>query len=307
MSKMLYLASESSAEMAFAHATAKAAGFEVNKVSLADDLVSLLAASPQSILFLSTAVGAPKASPNQLHLFCADAEAIAKAQTDPATVNIGSFIGRKWTTPEAAGETYAVALRVLADGASVIRPPADNKTFSSLRLNNSLQKNWAASAVQFHLAGLGFRQQVCRGIVGATDELIMNAIFDAPHEANGSPRHQAPSDAEFELAGRDVVDLEFFQPTADSFCMTVVDLHGTLKREDVRKHTAHAFSSNASVKPKGFDDARAGLGLASVFRSQASLIFKTVPGERTEAIAWFHVPKKGLPADEPFQFLATYI
>jgi DNA-binding response OmpR family regulator len=109
------------------------------------------------------------------------------------------------------------------------------------------------------------------------DELISNAVHNAPIAADGSrPRKDLPRDLDIPLEGRDTVRLRW-GCDARYVAIEVTDHFGSLDRDTILGALA-----KQDVRDTG---GGAGMGIALAYRSCDHLVFNLAPGTRTEIIA----------------------
>src|SRR5262249_23345514 len=129
-----------------------------------------------------------------------------------------------------------------------------------IRLTRSTHKRAAIEAIQNHLQKQGVRGRLAALVAQATDELILNAIFDAPLDNHGSSlRHTLSRDSDFELAEREQVEIEVGS-SGSYMGVSVTDQFGTLKRKTI----LNALNTNSKTQ---------GLGLYKTLNSGLSLAF----------------------------------
>jgi len=113
------------------------------------------------------------------------------------------------------------------------------------------------------------------------DELISNAVHNAPVEAPGAPfRKDVARNIEIELSGRDTVQLRW-GCDARYLAIEVTDQYGSIDRDTI----LGALGKNDIREGGG----GAGMGIALSYRSCDHLVFNLAPGKRTEIIALIDV------------------
>ncbi len=151
-----------------------------------------------------------------------------------------------------------------------------------LTLNASEQRARAIGRLSDYLAALHVAEQRRIALELAAEELLMNAIYDAPCDEAGAPRHahldrQRPVD----LEPGEEVELTW-GCDGHSFAMGVVDPFGALEKRHVMARLRLAAAGTlAPVAGSG----GAGLGMAMVHRVVNQLVFTVTPHRRTEVIA----------------------
>ena len=136
-----------------------------------------------------------------------------------------------------------------------------------------------------HRAGFGPRVAAQATLIA--DELLSNALYNAPTDAGGGrPRAEEPRHGARPLAGRDQVRLRY-ACDARYFAVEVTDHYGSLDRKQILRCLAKA---GGRVPDKVSMDTRgAGIGLATVYGTCNHLVFNLEPGVRTEVIALIDV------------------
>jgi hypothetical protein len=136
-----------------------------------------------------------------------------------------------------------------------------------------------------HAAGFGPRVAAQATLIA--DELLSNALYNAPVDAAGGryragdPRHGARP-----LVGAEQVSIRY-ACDARYFAIEVTDRFGSLDRKTILRCLAKAGSR---VPEKVSMDTRgAGIGLATVYGTCNHLVFNLEPGVRTEVIALIDV------------------
>ena len=154
-----------------------------------------------------------------------------------------------------------------------------------VKINHSSQKKEVLEAIRQYVLKAGFNSRMISLIINATDELIMNAIYDAPKDEQGIPIHvHTPRSAVFELGGLNQIEL-VIGFDGQHLAITVIDLHGSLDREELLSLMSKEYSgSEYKLRRHGEG---AGLGLATVFRTGASLFFHCVQKKKTEVTLIF--------------------
>jgi len=129
---------------------------------------------------------------------------------------------------------------------------------------------------------LGCNDRVVELVETVADELITNAIYNAPRTADGEPKYARRSRREaVELADHEVGHLEF-ACDGDYIAIGQIDPFGALTRE-----TVVSYLNRCLVKgPEQLSDASggAGIGLYRVFQSLSKFIINIDPGTCTEVI-----------------------
>jgi hypothetical protein len=157
-------------------------------------------------------------------------------------------------------------------------------TTYSVVVKNYEQKNRAIDVI-LHYANLaGVRGQVRDRIQTVADELMMNALYHAPVDADGNEKY----------AGRPIKELAQLEEVAPIevqygssgryFGVSVRDGGGSLSRQRAMQYLLKAKGGTADVEKKV---GGAGLGLVSVLRSCSKLVFNLDPGQSTEVIGLF--------------------
>ena len=163
---------------------------------------------------------------------------------------------------------------------------AKDTAIKKIRLTRSSHKSAAVEAIQNSLGKLGIPERLAAIVAQSADELIMNAIFDAPVGPGGkTTRHDQPRDSDFEFAESEVIDIEF--ALNDEYMgILVADRFGSLKKKfvydsirDYLKNDTHALEKTAG--------SRAGFGLHGILHAGLNLILNTKQGNRTEACLFF--------------------
>ncbi len=118
---------------------------------------------------------------------------------------------------------------------------------------------------------IGARTPVVHRLASVIDELLMNALHDAPRE----------SQPDLQLVGRAVLRWACDDAT---IAISVSDAFGALRQRDVIDHVRRAKEERG--RPE-LDPHGAGLGLYLVLANVASLIVNVDPGRRTEVVCLF--------------------
>jgi hypothetical protein len=146
-------------------------------------------------------------------------------------------------------------------------------------------KRSAVDAVQNIFVSQDVNSRLSALVAQAVDELIMNAIFDAPVLPNGMPlRRGTDRAADFELIQQEHVTLEVAS-TDDYVGISVGDQFGSLKKGVLMSFLGRDYHDEAYVPRK--NDPGAGLGLNGIVQTGLSLIFACKPGVRTEVMIFF--------------------
>jgi hypothetical protein len=133
--------------------------------------------------------------------------------------------------------------------------------------------------------GFGLGPRVASMAMLVADELISNAVHNAPVDGQGRHyRRDLPRDADLALTGREVVRLRW-ACDARYLAIEVLDQFGSLDRDGILAALAKAGARDG-VRDDG---SGAGMGLVLTYRSCDHLIFNLDPGTRTEVIALIDV------------------
>ncbi len=133
------------------------------------------------------------------------------------------------------------------------------------------EREVAIEEVRHFAEGLGFRGERLRRVELCTEELLLNALLDAPLRAGAS--HERPARLRFGCDG-------------ERLAISVLDEYGTLGKTAIaRRLQLLASGVLRSVPGSG----GAGLGLAMTYLAANQLLFSVVPGVLTEATAVLHV------------------
>lgn len=170
-----------------------------------------------------------------------------------------------------------------------------------ITLVQSTHKGPAVDAIQNVLTGRNVPSRLAAMVAKAVDELVMNAIFDAPMDNKGvRTRVQTAREAEFPLVDREQVDIEF--AFADEYsAVSVSDNFGSLNKEVLLKFITQDFSDSVYHLRK--DNPGAGLGLHGIIGSGLSMVFICKPKIRTQAIIFFENVSNVRDFRSSFQFL----
>jgi hypothetical protein len=147
-------------------------------------------------------------------------------------------------------------------------------------LVRSDQKQEAAEAVRQYLIQAKIPGRIANTVANAVDELLMNAIFDAPADEFGKNIYTATARNQIrELTGREQVKMTI---GFDGFYVgiSITDFFGSIDRTRLLNHVSMNYRDQEYQIRRG--QAGAGLGLAAVFNSGGSLIYHCETAQKTE-------------------------
>lgn len=147
-------------------------------------------------------------------------------------------------------------------------------------VTHTAQKQEAVEAVRQYLIAGKVPGRVANLIGTALDEVLMNAMFDAPCDEFGKPIYSSTSRLhDRNLQGKDQISMRV---GFDGFFIgiSVSDQYGSLDRQRLLNHVSKDYRSEEYALKQG--QAGAGLGLAQIYRSGASLIYQCDLHRRTD-------------------------
>ena len=133
----------------------------------------------------------------------------------------------------------------------------------------------------------GIGRRLAGTAADAAHELLMNAMYDAPVDASGSPRYAEDRQADIRLEEHEIPVLRL---TVDSshLALDIIDPFGRLPRGKlfggILRGRSGALASRAS-SVLDVSDGGAGLGLFNLFSSGAVVRAEVVPGRQT-LVSW---------------------
>ena len=160
------------------------------------------------------------------------------------------------------------------------------------QITRSTQRSHVVQEISDAVRGRGQSARIASMAMLVADELISNAVHNAPVDAAGvaHPAATCARDIDIALDGRDSVRLRW-GCDARYVAIEVTDQFGSLDRETILGALARQ-----DVRDSG---GGAGMGIALAYRSCDHLVFNLAPGKRTEIIALVDVrypPAERMPA-----------
>jgi hypothetical protein len=152
-------------------------------------------------------------------------------------------------------------------------------------------KREALAAVTACAREAGARRPLIARIESVVDELLMNAMYDAPAARSGvRPDPASETDPEAQALLRWAGDGRYF-------AVSVQDDYGELHKEAILDHLVRARAERG--RPRSGDDVGggAGLGLYFILSSVTRFIANIEPGRRTEVVCLFDLKQSGRDAE----------
>jgi hypothetical protein len=158
-------------------------------------------------------------------------------------------------------------------------------------------KRAALLAIGRAAESVGAARRVTTKIESAADELLMNALYDAPAAATGvSRRPKAGSmqpSAPLDQSGKTA--LVRYACDGKHFAVSVLDRYGLLDKRRILDSVLRA--RNEQGRPIAVGDGGAGLGLYFVLSSVTRFIVNIDPGSQTEVVCLFDLRERGRDAE----------
>lgn len=217
----------------------------------------------------------------------------------------GHFILRNYHDPKEAGQHYGRIVKATlverAFGLSNLLKPGTK--IQTVKLKSSNQKQDAVEAVKTFLIAAKFQSRMATVIANAVDELLMNAIFDAPIDQLGKPVFSSTArSAVFKLEGRQEVEMHVGYD-GQYVAISALDHFGSLDKVKLLSHISKIYSKEEyKIRTS---TAGAGIGLATVFHSGGSFFFVSESQHLTEVIVFFKRTDNFREFKDQFRFLST--
>jgi hypothetical protein len=188
----------------------------------------------------------------------------------------------------------ALATRVLADdrfGLEQVMAPGTQ--IHARTVGDYEEKSQCLSRIAAFVEQAGVPRTYRAPIEQCVDEMLMNALYDAPVDAQGKPLFAG-------IATRTRITLRTEQRVAVAYAsdgkqlaISVRDAFGTLDRATVLRHWHKGLHAEQQVDRKA---GGAGLGLFLMVTSATAVYFNVLPGIATEALCVFDLeaPKRSL-------------
>jgi hypothetical protein len=195
----------------------------------------------------------------------------------------GHHIVRRYQKPAAAVYSKLCAAALAGDGFGVARYFPPDTPVKTLSISRSKHKGAVIDALQNSLTKQGIKGRLAASVAQAADELMLNAIFDAPVYASGNRvRWELPRDTDFEMLRHESVEVDLVS-TEDYMAVCVRDHYGSLKKKTIVESLRKGMESDG---PRG-SAASAGLGLAGILNAGMSLLFAGQPKKSVEMSLFF--------------------
>lgn len=168
--------------------------------------------------------------------------------------------------------------------------PGFGVEMSSAEVRGAVDRDDVVECVTDHVEWLGAGREAARAVAAVVDELITNAVYDAPRDADGKPRY-----AHFDR--RHKVELEPGEHVSvrwgsdgETIAISVTDAFGALRPEHVRDGLRRCLGD---ADPIHHGPGGAGLGLFTVLSYATQLVINVDRGVRTEIIAVMDLRRRG--------------
>jgi anti-sigma regulatory factor (Ser/Thr protein kinase) len=153
-------------------------------------------------------------------------------------------------------------------------------------ITSDIEKRIAMAEVTAWAEAIGVRRPIVHRLASVIDELLMNALHDAPRE----------SKPVLELTTEQRRAILRWAADAHTIAISVSDEYGAIRQRDVIDHVRRARVDRGRPNEARTDDPGAGLGLYLVLANVASLIVNVERGRRTEVVCLFDRPRRDRPA-----------
>lgn len=167
-----------------------------------------------------------------------------------------------------------------------------------MEIGNYEQKRAALNAITEHAKNVGARRALIARLEHVTDELLMNALYDAPAVRQGistMSRINALTQKQSEDFGGETATLRF-GCDGRYFAVSASDVYGELRKEVIFDHLVRARRERGAPQREG-GPGGAGLGLYFILSSVSRFIANIEPGERTEVVCLFDLRQSGREMD----------
>ncbi len=185
---------------------------------------------------------------------------------------------------ELAHEVVVTAEKILRNDLFGIEKylPAFGVELSSIEVTCAAERDDVVECIADHVAWLGAGSDARRAVAAVVDELVTNAIYDAPRGPDGAARYAARD-------RRDKVVLDPWEHVTvrwgsdgDYLAVSVEDGFGSLRPEHVRAGLRRCLGAGDQIEQKS---GGAGLGLYTALSYCRQLVVNIEQGSRTEMIA----------------------
>jgi len=216
--------------------------------------------------------GPGQISSNLVHFI--SPETLEKASTRAETNMFGHLIMRQYGDPREAGRHYGRIVKgvCLNQDFGLQNLISSEASIRIVKLGHSSDKSRVMTSISEYLSTeTSFKDRAAQIVITAVDELLMNAIYDAPpDEAGGQKLQKVSRDTPISLGGKRAVELQMGYD-GEYVAFTVIDRFGSINKSKVLKHLFRNFAeTDYQVDP---NVAGAGIGLATTFRTGGSLLF----------------------------------
>ena len=215
----------------------------------------------------------------------------------------GHHLRRRFSPPAARviGKIMLASVSPNPFGIERYFSPDDDVRVQKIDLNLSSKKTPAVEAVRNFLSKTGTADRLASKVAQAADELLMNAIYDAPVLKDGTHyRHGVSRQSSFDIDGG--VTLSFAE--AETYAaISVMDAFGSVDREKIMFCLKKDYrEANYIVRPSAQG---VGLGLSSIILSDLSIQIITRPKMKTEAVLFFPKVSKFKDIRTSFNFFGV--
>lgn len=158
-----------------------------------------------------------------------------------------------------------------------------------LPLNNSDQRADKIQSMQESLKSLGVRGTLLERCGTVAEEMLMNAIYDAPTDGQGKSlfNHLARTEKVDLPAGQEVVLR--FACDGNFVAVSVEDCYGSLPKKILLDYLANNYSDQAGQMNEAQEKGGAGRGLHQIIENSDLTVFNVRKGYKTEVISIFNI------------------
>jgi hypothetical protein len=153
------------------------------------------------------------------------------------------------------------------------------------------EKSRCISQISEFAEAMGVRRKYREAIDACMDEMLMNALYDAPVDEHGKQIFRdVPTDARHTMRIEQKVVVQY-ACDGHKFAVSVRDAFGTLERSTVLRYLHKCLHSEQQIDRK---IGGAGLGLYLMVNAASTVFFNVLPGVATEALCVFDLDTQKL-------------